>query len=85
MQENYGNNIKLYDFPRYTHSKVYIFDEKIAMIGSVNLDDNSLENNYEIAFSCDDPRFVSQLVQMFNDDIKKTKQTLPLVDAGEVE
>lgn len=76
LQDNLGDKIKVYDYPRYTHSKVYIFDEKIAMIGSLNLDDHSLDNNYEIAFSCDDSRFVSQLVQMYNEDLLKTKQTI---------
>lgn len=76
LKQNYGDRIKVYDYPRYSHSKVYIFDQEIAMMGSVNLDDHSLGNNYEIAFSCDDPRFVNQLTDMFSEDLLKTKQSL---------
>ncbi len=68
----------IYGYPRYSHSKIYIFDNKTAFIGSLNLDDQSLDNNYEIGFGCDDPDYINQLTQMFDEDVLKATQVHPV-------
>ncbi|MBC7458613.1 MAG: phosphatidylserine/phosphatidylglycerophosphate/cardiolipin synthase family protein [Bdellovibrionaceae bacterium] len=85
LLENYGNKINVYDFPRYSHSKIYIYDDSKAFIGSVNMDDHSLDNNYEIGFGCDDPRLLNQLRTLWAEDLTYTKQVLPMNTEAEAQ
>ncbi len=55
------HGISIYFNPQMIHSKVAIFDDENAMIGTFNLDNLSLRYNYECAIFIDDKKCVSEL------------------------
>lgn len=52
----------------YIHAKAFIFDNKKAVIGSINLTKASLDNNRELAIMTNDPKVISQLKKTFQRD-----------------
>ncbi len=77
LKKSLGDQITVYDYPRYSHSKIFIFDDQVGLIGSLNFNDQSLNTNYEIGFACDDSRFIKQLLDLYQEDIKVSKQVSP--------
>jgi cardiolipin synthase len=55
------NRIEVYFLPFMVHSKVTVFDDRAAMIGTLNLDNISLRYNYECAIYTDDTDCVRDL------------------------
>lgn len=52
----------------YIHAKVFIIDDKEAIIGSINLTRNSLDENRELSIVTYDAKVVRQLNNTFNAD-----------------
>lgn len=64
---------------RYTdgflHQKCVLVDDKLAMIGSTNLDNRSLYLNFEMMLAIDDSDFVHQVAEMLTDDFAASTVT----------
>lgn len=59
----------------YIHAKVFIIDNKQAVIGSINLTRASLDTNRELSVITDDPAVIKQLNAVFNKDWQATEST----------
>jgi cardiolipin synthase A/B len=55
--------------PPLLHAKALVVDDKIAVIGTVNLDNRSLRLNYETAFTVFDEPFANELKQIILEDL----------------
>lgn len=55
----------------YIHAKVIIIDDKIAMLGSINLTRASLDNNRELAILTKESQVLSSLLAIFDTDWKR--------------
>ena len=65
------NNINIYEYePGFLHAKNYLVDDKIAVIGSVNLDYRSLVHNYECGVWMYNTSSITEIKYDF-DDLKK--------------
>ena len=65
------NNINIYEYePGFLHAKNYLVDDKIAVIGSVNLDYRSLVHNYECGVWMYNTSSIIEIKNDF-DDLKK--------------
>jgi cardiolipin synthase len=64
--------IKIYEYKdTFVHSKILLIDDKVASVGSVNLDPRSFHLNFEVT-SIFENDAVKDLVKSFNDDLKKS-------------
>jgi len=57
----------------YNHTKMILIDEKILLLWSMNLSDNSLDNNREIWILIIDNNIISEYKKMFEKDWGKSK------------
>jgi cardiolipin synthase len=65
--------IKIYEYKdTFVHSKILIIDDKVASVGSVNLDPRSFHLNFEVT-SIFENDAVKDLVKSFNDDLRKSE------------
>jgi len=53
----------------YIHAKVFIVDKQLALLGSINLTQNSLDHNRELSVITKDPNVVKQLRDRFYKDL----------------
>lgn len=66
--------VKVYLYNKgFLHAKTAVFDEKLAFVGTVNLDIRSFYINYEIAAVVSDSVFASQLSNQFEIDKEHSK------------
>jgi cardiolipin synthase len=66
--------VKIYEFTdTFVHSKIIIVDNKVASVGSVNLDPRSFHLNFEVT-SIFENQAVKDLVRSFNQDLKSSTQ-----------
>ncbi|MFA7075052.1 MAG: cardiolipin synthase [Candidatus Izemoplasmatales bacterium] len=66
--------VKIYEYTNtFVHSKILIIDDKVASVGSVNLDPRSFHLNFEVT-SVFENDSVDDLVKSFINDISKSKQ-----------
>jgi len=64
--------VSIYEYKeRFIHSKVLIIDDKLASVGTVNMDPRSLNLNFEVTAIFENST-VNDLVKSFNDDIEKS-------------
>lgn len=71
--ENAG--VKIYHSNKlYIHAKVFIIDNRDAIIGSINLTKASIEKNRELAIVTHDKNIIQELNEIFNQD-KNTANT----------
>lgn len=49
------------------HSKIYLFDDRSAIVTSANLTDNGLKRNHECGIFTSDPTMVKTIIDHFND------------------
>ena len=64
--------INIYEYKdTFVHSKILVIDDKVASVGSVNLDPRSFHLNFEVT-SIFENDAVKDLVKSFNDDLKKS-------------
>lgn len=69
------SGIKIYIYPDgFLHSKMIVSDDAISTIGSANLDDRSLEHNYEVNALVYDEEFAKALRKDFLKDVSLSKQ-----------
>ncbi|MEO9892342.1 cardiolipin synthase [Aurantibacter sp.] len=63
------SGVKIYHFPDgFLHSKIIVSDDKLATIGTANLDDRSFEQNYEVNAIIYDDNFAKLLKEDFLKD-----------------
>jgi cardiolipin synthase len=61
--------VRMYTYRRgYMHQKVFLVDDTLAGVGTVNLDNRSLRINFEITMAFIDPGFIRQVEKMCRDD-----------------
>lgn len=66
--------VKIYEYTNtFVHSKILIIDDKVASVGSVNLDPRSFHLNFEVT-SIFENQAVDNLVDSFNKDLTKSKE-----------
>lgn len=68
------DNIEVYYYNGFLHSKVIVCDENITTIGSANLDRRSFNLNFEINAIVYDKDFAKENIAIFNEDIKNSKK-----------
>ena len=69
------------------HSKVYLFDKRVAIVTSANLTNGGLENNYECGIFITDETLIQNLHNYFNDlkKIASNKLTIENCESWEKE
>jgi len=66
--------VKVYLYNKgFLHAKTAVFDDKLAFVGTVNLDIRSFYINYEIAAVVSDSAFATQLSNQFEKDKEHSK------------
>jgi len=66
--------IRIFEYqPTMMHAKAMIIDDRVGIIGSINLDSLSLTRLEEDAVVVDDPAIVTALEHDWNDDIQRTR------------
>jgi cardiolipin synthase len=66
--------IRIFEYqPTMMHAKAMLIDDRVAVVGSINLDSLSLTRLEEDAVVVDDPALVTALAHDWDDDIKKTR------------
>jgi cardiolipin synthase len=67
--------IRVFEYqPTMMHAKAMIVDERVAVIGSINLDSLSLTRLEEDALVVDDPQLVAALERDWDDDVKRSRE-----------
>ena len=67
--------IRLFRYHRgFLHQKVMLIDERLAAVGTANLDNRSFRLNFEITAFSTDPRFVGQVTEMLTEDFKHARE-----------
>ncbi len=72
------SGISVYFNEKMIHSKLAVFDEETAFIGSMNLDNVSLRYNYECTVVVDDQACVTELMHSINKDMLADAKKLHL-------
>ena len=68
------SNIKIYEYiPGFVHAKQYIADDKVGIIGTINLDYRSLTHHFENGVWIYDEIFIKKVKEDFNETLKKSK------------
>lgn len=70
----YGVKIFRYQ-PGFLHQKVMLIDDRLAMVGTANLDNRSFRLNFEITALSSDSQFVEQITAMLTEDFRQTIET----------
>ncbi|MBK7095488.1 MAG: hypothetical protein IPH57_10725 [Saprospiraceae bacterium] len=70
--EKFGIDIYESVGPDYLHSKSGVFDDKIALVGSYNLDPRSAVINTELVFVVEDETIALKLKEIILHDIKNS-------------
>ena len=61
--------VRMYTYREgFMHQKVFLVDDRLAGIGTANLDNRSLRINFEITMTFTDPAFIRQVEKMCQDD-----------------
>lgn len=67
--------IRLFRYHRgFLHQKVMLIDDRLAAVGTANLDNRSFRLNFEITAFCTSHRFVSQIREMLETDFSHSRQ-----------
>jgi len=61
--------------PGFLHQKVMLIDDRLATVGTANLDNRSFRLNFEITALSSDPAFVSGIAAMLEEDFGQTIET----------
>lgn len=74
--EAYGKaGIRVFLYPdEFLHSKVVVCDDQIASVGTANLDDRSLQQNYEVNAILYDEKLAKELKDKFFEDCGKATE-----------
>ena len=67
--------VKLFRYQRgFLHEKVMLIDERLAAVGTANLDNRSFRLNFEITAFSADPTFVNEISQMLEEDFHHARE-----------
>jgi cardiolipin synthase len=67
--------VKLFHFHRgFLHQKVMLIDERLAAVGTANLDNRSFRLNFEITAFSPDQRFVDEVARMLVEDFSDARE-----------
>ncbi len=67
--------VKVYRYQGgFMHQKVLLMDDHIAGVGTANFDNRSFRLNFEVTLLVDDPVFASQVDQMLQADMRRSRQ-----------
>ncbi len=67
--------VKLFRYQRgFLHQKVMLIDERLASVGTANLDNRSFRLNFEITAFSPDPVFVSEVERMLAADFQEARE-----------
>jgi cardiolipin synthase A/B len=70
------NGVKVYEYqPTMMHAKTMLVDDRLALVGSINLDPFSMEWLEEGALVVNDPDFAAALEERWKIDISRSRQT----------
>src|SRR3990172_9269198 len=70
--------VKIYRYqPGFMHHKVLLVDDRLAAVGTANLDNRSFRLNFEITVVVDDRDFASQVEKMLEQDFAKCRLAAP--------
>ena len=61
--------------PGFLHQKVMLIDDRLATVGTANLDNRSFRLNFEITALSPDPAFVNAIAAMLEEDFRRTIET----------
>ncbi len=66
--------VKLFRYQRgFLHEKVMLIDSRLAAVGTANLDNRSFRLNFEITGFSPDPKFVSEVETMLQNDFRNAE------------
>jgi cardiolipin synthase len=78
LEETDKADVKVYRYqPGFMHHKVILVDDRLAAVGTANLDNRSFRLNFEISVLVDDPQFARQVAQMLTSDFERCKPAKP--------
>jgi cardiolipin synthase len=67
--------IRLFRYHRgFLHQKVMLIDDRLAAVGTANLDNRSFRLNFEITAFCTSPLFISQIREMLETDFSHSRE-----------
>lgn len=67
--------VKLFRFQDgFLHQKVMLIDERMATVGTANLDNRSFRLNFEITAFCSDAKFIREVREMLEEDFSKSRE-----------
>ncbi|MFI3284231.1 MAG: cardiolipin synthase [Erysipelotrichaceae bacterium] len=74
-QELLSAGIKIYEFtPGFLHSKTFISDDEIALVGSINMDYRSYYLHYECGVLLNDPKTLESIKKDFIDTFAQSQE-----------
>jgi cardiolipin synthase len=66
--------VKLFCYQKgFLHQKVMLIDDRLAAVGTANLDNRSFRLNFEITAFCADPEFVAEVDAMLTEDFSHSR------------
>jgi cardiolipin synthase len=68
------SGVKIFEYPGMLHAKAMIVDDKLAMVGSANMDTRSFRLNFEIACFLASGEFNQELATVFARDVAKSRE-----------
>ena len=73
-----GAGVKIYEYtPGFVHAKMFISDDRTAVVGTINLDYRSLYHHFECStYLCEAP-CIRDIKQDFDETLKKCRQITP--------
>ena len=67
--------VRIFRYHRgFLHQKVMLIDQRLAAIGTANLDNRSFRLNFEITAFSTDKRFVHQITEMLQADFEQARE-----------
>jgi cardiolipin synthase len=78
LEETEKADVKVYRYqPGFMHHKVILVDDRLAAVGTANLDNRSFRLNFEITVLVDDAGFAGQVAEMLTEDFARCKPARP--------
>jgi cardiolipin synthase len=69
-----GSGIRVYRYrDGFLHSKHFLVDDRVAGVGTANLDNRSFRLNFEVTALVADPDFAGQMAKMFEADFARSR------------
>ena len=61
----------------FLHSKHFVIDDRVAGVGTANVDNRSFRLNFEVTAIVADPTFAARVAAMFEDDLERSEPVTP--------